>query len=142
MEEYLLSSRASHSSDSDIGPTGNSNAVILVLHNSVRQNDVIARGEIESIGVVCSSLASTGGIWCVPGGVIKGKTSKEHAIASCHIEAVDGPILDVEVGDDTIDHVMENNEVVRSVRLASQRYIRGRRDAYFALPPFDPSPSQ
>jgi len=123
VEQYLLSSRARHSSDSDICPTGNSNAIILVLDNSVRQNDVIARGEIESIGVVCSSLASTGGVWCVAGGVVEGETGKEHAIASCHVEAVDGPVLDVQVRDDTINHVVENNKVVRSVMLASNRYI-------------------
>lgn len=62
-----------------------------------------------------SSLTVTGRVSGITCRVIESEASDRQAITSSHIEAMSGPVLDIEILDNSIDHLVQGNEVVRLV---------------------------
>jgi hypothetical protein len=48
-------------------------------------------------------------------GVIEIESGNRQASATSHIKAMDWPVLDVQVLDDTIYHLVQNDEMIRSI---------------------------
>jgi hypothetical protein len=62
---------------------------------------------------VSSWKATTYGVGCITSRIVETKTSNSHEIAFGNVEAVDGPILNVQVLDGASNHFIEYNEVIR-----------------------------
>ena len=111
-----MTSSTGHACDSNIVPAGHRDTVILICDHRIRENDVIRGREIESIRVMRSSERATGGIRGKAVAVVEVDACHEEAVGACHGEAVDGPVFDVEIGNDAVDDVLDDKEVVWSVQ--------------------------
>jgi hypothetical protein len=101
-----------HIVDHDLGSTGNSNTVILVVHNDILQSNIVTGRYIETIRVVRSWVITTGGVGLVAIRVVQGKARNGEMLSSANVEAVNGPVLDVEVGDLGVIELLQYDEVI------------------------------
>ena len=84
--------------DDNVATTGDSNAVVLVVDLDVLQCHSVTSGYIKAVGVVSSWVTTTEAVGLVAGGVIESESGDGEALNSADIEAVSGPVLDVEIG--------------------------------------------
>ena len=140
---------AGHPGYSDVATTSNSHAVILIQDSGVRENQIGGWRNVQTIRVVSSWKASTYGVGCITSRVVENKTGNSHEITFGNVEAVDGPVLNVQVLDGASNHFIEHNEVIRprsriwvSWLWGMYTHKRQRVNAYLLFPPFEPFPSQ
>lgn len=114
-DAQTVATRAVEVVDDDVGSAGNGNAVILVVDVGVLQGDVCALGNVESVGVVTSSIAITGRVGVVAGSVVQHETGDGEVLDIFNLETVDGPVDDVQVGDLGVVDILDDDEVVRPV---------------------------
>ena len=62
-----------------------------------------------------SWVTVTGRVRCVAGRIVKANIAQRDGISSGDIEAVNGVVLDVQIGEDCILEVLGNDEVIRPV---------------------------
>lgn len=96
----------------DVGTAGDGNTVILVVDDGVLHGNVCALGDVETVAVVGGWVAVGGGVGCVSGGVVQGEARNGEVLNIFDLEAVNGPVDDVEVGDLGVVDVLDDNEVV------------------------------
>jgi hypothetical protein len=101
--------------DDDVGTTGDSDTVILVVDDSVLNSNVCALGDIETVAVVGGWVAVGGGVGSISGGVVQKEAGDGEVLGILDLEAVDGPVDDVEVGDLGVVDILNDNEVVGPV---------------------------
>jgi hypothetical protein len=82
----------------NVATTGDSNAVVLVVDLDVLQCHSVTAGDVESVGVVSSWVTTTEAVGLVTSRVIESESGDGQALDSADIEAVSGPVLDVEIG--------------------------------------------
>lgn len=97
----------------DVGTAGDGDTVILVVDNRVLDSHVCTLGDIETVAVVGGWVAVGGGVGCVSGGVVQGEAGNGEMLDVFDLEAVDGPVDNIEVGDLGVVDVLNDNEVVR-----------------------------
>lgn len=103
----------------NLSSTCDSNAIILVLDNNVLQSHVVTGRDVEAIGVVSSCIVTASGVGLVTVRVVQSKTRKSDVLNTGDIKAVNGPVLDVEVGDLRVVELLEDDEVVGPKRFFS-----------------------
>lgn len=101
----------------DLSSTCDSNAIILVLDDDVLQSHVVTGRDVEAIGVVCSCIVTASGVGLVTVRVVQSKTRKSDVLNTGNVKAVNGPVLDVKVGDLRVVELLEDDEVVGPKRL-------------------------
>lgn len=84
----------------------------MVVDNGVLHGNVCALRDVETVGVVSGWVAVGGGVGCVSGGVVQGEAGNGEVLDIFDLEAVDGPVDDVEVSDLGVVDVLDDNEVV------------------------------
>lgn len=114
-----MASGTRHLRYSHIGPTCDSNAIILILHRSGSKKHVGSRRDIETIRIVRCRLSSAQRISRVAGSIVHVETGDRQAVTACDIKAVDGPVLNVQVFDDAVYHFVQDNKVVRSAYVSA-----------------------
>lgn len=107
-----VTSVAVHVVDGDVGATGDSNTVILVVNLDVVERDIVAGGNVETVTVVGCSLGATLVVGHIAGGVVKDQIGYNKVLVAGHGEAVNRPVLDVQAGDLCVAGLLDNNEVV------------------------------
>lgn len=122
LSDYLLASGASHACHSNVCAAGDGYTIVLVLHNRVGKDDVVAGREIKSITVVSCCLPVACRVGCISGRVVKSKAGDGQTITTGHVEAVSWPILNFKVRNDTVDHFVEDNEVIRPVEVLARTF--------------------
>lgn len=61
-------------------------------------------------------LGAGGIVWLIASRVIECESGDSYSVATGHVEAVCGPVLDIQVGDHGVGHVVKYDEVVRPGR--------------------------
>lgn len=84
--------------DDNVATTGDSNAVVLVVDLDVLQCHSVTAGYIKAVSVVSSRVTTTEAVGLVTSRVIESESGDGEALNSVDIEAVSGPVLDVEIG--------------------------------------------
>lgn len=108
-----VTTRAVQVVNGDLSSAGDSNAVILVIDGYVLQSNVVTRRDVEAIAVVSSCVFAASIIRLVACRVIQSQARNGQMLYTGDLEAVNWPVLDIEVGDLGVIHVLYNNEMVR-----------------------------
>lgn len=109
----------------NLGATGDRNAVILVVDNDVLQGDVVTTRDVEAIGVVGSWIITTGRVGLIAIGVIKSEAGNSQMLHAADVEAVDRPVLDIEVGNLGVVELLEDDEMVGPERCELSNMVQG-----------------
>lgn len=95
-----VAARAVHVVNGDVGARGDGDAVILVVDGAVGEQDVVSAGEIETVRVVSSGISVRSRVCGVASAVVQEDVGEGQSVATGNVEAVDWPVLDVEVAED------------------------------------------
>lgn len=109
-----VATRAVQIIHSDLASTRNSDTVILIVDLDALESDVVTRLDVETIGIVSSGIITTGIVGLVTGGVVKREARDGEMLRIFNFKAVNGPILDIEIGNLGIVDFFDNNEVIGS----------------------------
>jgi hypothetical protein len=107
-----VASRASHACDENVGTGGDGDTVVLVLDDNVFEGDGVGRRDIEAIRVVGGWVRARFGVRSIASRVVESEARDGKTLAAGDFEAVSGPVLDVQVGNDSVSNVFDNEEVI------------------------------
>lgn len=107
-----MATRAVNVVNNDLGSTGDSNTVVLVVDLDFLESDVVTGGDVEAVAVVSSRVITTGAVGLITGSVVQHNTGDGEVLAPSDVETVNGPVHDVQVSNLGIVGVFDNNEVV------------------------------
>lgn len=108
-----MAATAVHPRDQNVRPGGHSDTVILVVHLDIRKRNRIGARDVEAIRVVRCRVAIAQAVGRVAGAVVQNQPGHGQAGGAGDVEAVRGPVLDVEVRDDCVLDLAHHEEVVR-----------------------------
>lgn len=133
---------AVHSVDDDICSASHRDTVILVVHPGVLQGEVAAFLDIEAVGIVCRRVTIALAVGGIAGGIVEGQAGDSKVLGAFNLEAVDGPVLDVEVLDAGVVHVLHYEKVVGPNEVSSGFCLVVFLKTDLSEPPLEPWPSQ
>lgn len=107
-----MAAKACHTRNEDVAAASNSDAVVLVVDYRVLESHPGGRRNIKAVRVVSGSQSITGGVRLISSSVVKIDAADCEAAAAGDGEAVDGPVLDVQIGDKRINCVLDHDKVV------------------------------
>lgn len=107
-----MASRAVDVVDNDLGSTGDSDTVVLVVDLNVLESNVVTGGDVEAVAVVRSRVITTGAVGLITGTVVQDDSRNGEVLAASNVKAVNGPVHDVQIGDLGVVGLFNDDEVV------------------------------
>ena len=108
-----MATRAVHTVYQNIRTRRDSNTIVLVVDMRVGQDDVVAGRDVESVRVVSGCLAATLRVGLVSDSVVQKDIREGDGVAVRDVEAVNRPILNVQVFESCVADVLCDDEMVR-----------------------------
>lgn len=99
----------------NIAPAGHGHAIVLVVHVHIPQRHGVGAAHVEAVSVVRCGEPIADVIGRVAGGVVKIEVFHCESMSAGDVEAVRGPVLDVQAGDLHVVGVFDYPEVVGPV---------------------------
>jgi hypothetical protein len=111
-----MATRTIHIIYRDIIPTRNRDAIILVIHCRVGQQRIIASGKVKPVRVMACGQTVAASVGGIASGAVQDDVTNGQVGAVGDGEAVDGPVLDVEIFNDGAEgHFGDGEHVVGSM---------------------------